>query len=841
MASGALRGVQRLPPDRAQRARRARRHVSRGGDRLLHRPGCDADQPGRHGAPVAGARDDACAAGAGGLGQSRPAAAAAAGDRRRDAASDQGGGVTPDAPHMRTGAGHIQRLLALAESRRGNLRRRIAHWRKAVELEPNDTKAAYALAQEMERQGGAEHDAEAQKVLEALIARQDNLVARLDLARLAAKRGDAATLQKALAPLTTAAASWPAEVQDRFKAVSAAASGANPRAAAPAIAFLKNVLLRVPEYRRSLAEVSTPREEVGEPFEGFVMLATPTPAAGAARPGAAVRDRAGRRRCRSRRVCRRLHRRRARGATGADRRRQQVRIGSKAVGAFPGGAGATLPTIHGVVAADLNYDYLTDLVLAGDGGLRILRQQDGRQVRRRHRGGQASVVDSNRSLNGASGWPTSTPKAISTSSCRPGTVRRPCFATTATAPLQRSSHLAASRTSAAFAWLDLDNDLVPDAVVLDGRRDAAGLPEPARRAVQGRARNHGHGHGTRFPFTEAAGRGPVRRRSRQQRRHRRRQHDADDDRDPAGSAVGHACRPKLTLPLRAGAAADLDGDGRLDLVGVDKSGAAVVAKNRGTKAYHYQIVRPKSATVLGDQRINSFGIGGEVEVRTGLHAQRVLITSPIVHIGLGEATRAEVARIFWPNGTIQSEFELSADTTVAASQRLKGSCPWLFAWNGREMAFVTDLIWRSPLGLAHQRAGDGRHPGDGRLGEGARRPACRARRRVRPAGHRGAMGDALLRSARAGLRGPSRWHRGVRGRALRRAGAAAGSGGDRSGARVRGPCIDDARARRRRRRRGARRSASRLRRPWRVSGHHARPLRRARVARGRAAATARCG
>ncbi len=103
--------------------------------------------------------------------------------------------------------------------------------------------------------------------------------------------------------------------------------------------------------------------------------------------------------------------------------------------------------------------------------------------------------------------------------------------------------------------------------------------------------------------------------------------------------------------------------------------------------------------MLGDQRINSFGIGGEVEIRTGLHVQRMLISSPIVHVGLGEATRAEVARIFWPNGTIQSEFGLTADATVAASQRLKGSCPWLFAWNGREMAFVTDLIWRSPLGL----------------------------------------------------------------------------------------------------------------------------------------------
>jgi hypothetical protein len=30
---------------------------------------------------------------------------------------------------------------------------------------------------------------------------------------------------------------------------------------------------------------------------------------------------------------------------------------------------------------------------------------------------------------------------------------------------------------------------------------------------------------------------------------------------------------------------------------------------------------------------------------------------------------------------------------------LKGSCPWLFTYDGEKMRFVTDFIWRSPLGL----------------------------------------------------------------------------------------------------------------------------------------------
>jgi hypothetical protein len=145
-------------------------------------------------------------------------------------------------------------------------------------------------------------------------------------------------------------------------------------------------------------------------------------------------------------------------------------------------------------------------------------------------------------------------------------------------------------------------------------------------------------------------------------------------------------------------AADLDGDGRLELIGRDVDGARVI-RTIGQKAYHWQAIRPRALTATGDQRINSFGIGGEIEVRTGLHVQKQTILAPVVHFGLGDAATAEVARITWPNGVLQSEFALASNASIGASQRLKGSCPWLFAWNGREMGFVTDFIWRSPLGL----------------------------------------------------------------------------------------------------------------------------------------------
>jgi len=139
--------------------------------------------------------------------------------------------------------------------------------------------------------------------------------------------------------------------------------------------------------------------------------------------------------------------------------------------------------------------------------------------------------------------------------------------------------------------------------------------------------------------------------------------------------------------------------GILDLIGLDAEHHPVRYGILLNKGYHWKQIQPRAAQAVGDQRINSFGIGGEVELRAGLLYQKQPITQPIIHFGLGEQTLADVARITWPNGSVQAEFDLLSDEIVSATQRLKGSCPWLFTWDGQEVTFVTDFIWRSPLGL----------------------------------------------------------------------------------------------------------------------------------------------
>ena len=172
-------------------------------------------------------------------------------------------------------SGAIQRMLGLAESRRGNLPEAIKHWSRAIELDPGDIKSAFALAQETARQGGAENEAAAMTELQRLLERSDNLAARLELARLAAKRGDAAVFRQVIAPLANLSAGWPPEAQAQLASLQAAAGG-DPRAAATRVVFLKNLLLPVLSYRRALAAVTTPNDAVGEPLAGFLALPNPS-------------------------------------------------------------------------------------------------------------------------------------------------------------------------------------------------------------------------------------------------------------------------------------------------------------------------------------------------------------------------------------------------------------------------------------------------------------------------------------------------------------------------------------------------------------------------------------
>jgi tetratricopeptide (TPR) repeat protein len=648
----------------------------------------------------------------------------------------------------------IYDLLGILEGDRGHSELAIANLRKAVALNPKNLRAAYALGEEIERQGDANSEAEYQQVIQKILeAQPDNLAALLELSRIAAKRGDAGTLKSAVAQISARSSAWPPEVQQQLAAVQAAAA-ADLRAAATRTTFLRNVLMRVPEYRQSLSIIKAPAGEEARPFSHFLRLQSP--AFKPAPPDLALRfapqpvANAGDRRW-SWMGAIQLGSAGAPAIAEADGR--EVHLSTGATLPFPGGPSGIPPLPEGILQVDFNYDFKTDLVLAGTGGVRLFRQDSPSAFRdvttqtklpksvinAPYTGAWAVDIEADGDLDIVLGASEGLPSVLRNNG--DGTFLA----------IHPFSGIAGVR---GFAWADLDGDGNPDAAIIDGSgrlhvfmnerqgqfRERAlppGLPSVKAIAVAD-ANNDGvldllavqadgaiirisdknegqswdRAEIARIPdaVTNLAGEARL--------------HLADLDNNgaldlflaptkqvPGASASGaliwlgddkgqfvlldHPAGPALVFD-----AADSNGNGKLDLLGLSADGQPVEAINQGSKNYHWQVVRPHAVQAVADQRINPFGVGGEIEIRSGLLVQKQPITGPQLHFGLGEQTEAEVVRVIWPNGTVRAEFGVKADQEIVTEQRLKASCPFLFAYNGKQMEFVKDAVpWGSAIGL----------------------------------------------------------------------------------------------------------------------------------------------
>ncbi|HYV00056.1 MAG TPA: FG-GAP-like repeat-containing protein, partial [Pyrinomonadaceae bacterium] len=268
-------------------------------------------------------------------------------------------------------------LLGLLESSRGRSAEAITALRKAVEINPKNLLATYKLAEEIERQGSENSDSEYQQLIQKMLEVQpDNLAILLELGRMAAKRGDAETFHRVVGKLAEHSAGWPAEVQQQLASVQTAAAGNDVRQAATQITFLRNVLVRVLQYRMDLSAIKPPPGEEAIPFTRFLRLESPT-------FGPAQADTALTFTSEQSEVDPYFKPQWnwtgaiSLGITGAPTLAvadgHEVRLGT-ATFAFPGGPAATPPGPDGVLPIDFSYDFKTDVVLAGAGGVRLMRQ-----------------------------------------------------------------------------------------------------------------------------------------------------------------------------------------------------------------------------------------------------------------------------------------------------------------------------------------------------------------------------------------------------------------------------------------------------------------------------------
>ncbi|HVT19315.1 MAG TPA: FG-GAP-like repeat-containing protein [Thermoanaerobaculia bacterium] len=167
------------------------------------------------------------------------------------------------------------------------------------------------------------------------------------------------------------------------------------------------------------------------------------------------------------------------------------------------------------------------------------------------------------------------------------------------------------------------------------------------------------------------------------------------------------------FPIVAVASADFDGDGREDLAVVRGDGTLHLLRNAAGSANRWLGVG------LAGVRNPKLAPGARVEVKAGsLYQKKLYWGTPLV-FGLGAGPSAgpaaaagggtvDTVRITWPNGLIQNEMKQAAGraTVYKEAQRLSGSCPMIFTWNGSRFEFITDVLGVAPLGAS---SGDGKY------------------------------------------------------------------------------------------------------------------------------------
>ena len=159
------------------------------------------------------------------------------------------------------------------------------------------------------------------------------------------------------------------------------------------------------------------------------------------------------------------------------------------------------------------------------------------------------------------------------------------------------------------------------------------------------------------------------------------------------------------IPPRARAAgasamavSDVDDDGDQDLALIDSAGAPRLLRNElGNSNLSVNI--ELKALRTGSGKNNAFGIGARLELRAGEIYQTRVATGRVTHFGLAEHLKADVLRVEWPNGVPQTVYFPGTDQDVVESEMLKGSCAFVYAWDGQRFRFVTDAMWRSALGM----------------------------------------------------------------------------------------------------------------------------------------------
>jgi tetratricopeptide (TPR) repeat protein len=192
---------------------------------------------------------------------------------------------------------------------------------------------------------------------------------------------------------------------------------------------------------------------------------------------------------------------------------------------------------------------------------------------------------------------------------------------------------------------------------------------------------------------------------------------------PAGERGATAPLPQATAPLASGRekrgagvgerghwpkpaangrllAVDFDKDGLEDLAYVTSDGSLALARNATAGAGH------SIALFANGVRAAPSGLMTQLEIRRGGDYAYRQSQGGVQHIGIGQSSYVEILRLEWTNGFIENKLKIDAKPIpyiFKESERISGSCPSLFVWNGEKFEYLTDTFISGPMGVPFDR------------------------------------------------------------------------------------------------------------------------------------------